>query len=488
MSVNDSTKAKAALKRIRRSIAAILYVTLATGLVWLAATRWNGVPADPSGASLPVGSLPPRPIDPKWDRTKELVAALAALPPLPKLVLPPPPPNMRWNSAGGLIEPNDLLYGEWTPDSRPNLQAVVVHLNTPAARRAMEKLAAINPGGCRGGGVIRRTMFHAAKMFVGRARFRHAGRGDIDGALDDLATVYRLASIVSNSGDADHIAIAFGFGARADAELRQMAHEHTFTRSQAARVLKITRTVMPDKRELWRRVTASHCDPLDHLLALSYTDDGHGNGWLVLSRMRNINQAAWSPEARNGAWNVLSPFFNDRRTVAAKLCRFRKAVGQVGELPYLEARRAAEAIETRALSFTIVDGPLGYAGVGLYIPMLHRFTLQQIARRNANIAAAAFSAYRNDHGEYPDSLEALLGDYLTDLPLDPYIGQPLRYLQQQDGTDYVLYAVGPNQRDDGGIAPTKRMGIRPSERDGDVIFGHVRREPYWEPKLEVVNP
>ena len=130
--------AKAALKRIRRTIAVILYVALATGFVWLAITRWNGIPADPSGAGLVVGSPPPLPIDPKWDRTEELVAALAALPPLPKLVLPPPPPNMRWGkfkSAGGLIESSDILYGEWTPDTRPNLQGVVAHSSALLRRR-----------------------------------------------------------------------------------------------------------------------------------------------------------------------------------------------------------------------------------------------------------------------------------------------------------------------------------------------------------------
>ena len=281
---------------------------------------------------------------------------------------------------------------------------------------------------------------------------------------------------------------ALGCEELANAELRQMAHEHAFTRSQAARVLKIARTVMPDKRELWRRVTASQCDTLDRLLDLSFTNDGRGNGWLVLSRMSHVTQATWVPKARSGAWNLLSPLFNDRRTVAAKIGRFRKAFEKVGELPYLKARGTAEAAEKCALSFTIVDGPLGQAGIGSYISWYHLFTLKHIAHRNANIAAAALSAYRNDHGEYPGSLEALLGDYLSELPLDPYIDQPLCYLQQQEGEDYVLYAVGPNQIDDGGTAPTKRMGIRPSERDGDVIFGHVRREASWEPKLVVVNP
>lgn len=481
--------ARTCLKPIRRTIAAVLYAAIAAGLIWLAITRWNGVPADPSGAGL-AGSPPPVPIDPKWDRTEELVAALSTLPPLPKLVPPPAPPGMRWglfSSAGGAIEPGDILCGEWTPETRPNLQGVVAYLNTPSVQEAMEGLAAIRPGGCRRGAVRPSDIGKAATMFVGRARFRHATLGNIDGALADLETVYRLASIGFHSADLLHILTAFACERLADRELRQMAHEHTFTRAQAARVLEITRTATPDKREMWRLVTASQCDVLDRRLDLAYTDDGHGNGWLVLSHMDDMVRPTWSTERRNGAWNLLSPLFNDRRTVAAKLSRFREAYEKVGELPYRQAKAAAEAVDARALFFGILDGPVGQGTTGSFASYYHEYTVHRMAGHSANIAAAALSAYRHDHREYPPSLEVLLGDYMDALPLDPYVDEPLRYILQQAGDDYLLYAVGPNQVDDGGKQPSKRAGIKPSERDGDKIFESSRGEASWEPKLEVVK-
>ena len=45
-------------------------------------------------------------------------------------------------------------------------------------------------------------------------------------------------------------------------------------------------------------------------------------------------------------------------------------------------------------------------------------------------------AYRLDHGEYPDSLAALVPDYLPFVPIDPYSGEPFEY--RPNGLDLEL--------------------------------------------------
>jgi hypothetical protein len=60
----------------------------------------------------------------------------------------------------------------------------------------------------------------------------------------------------------------------------------------------------------------------------------------------------------------------------------------------------------------------------------------------------ALAGYRHDHGGYPWELEMLIPDYIQELPNDLYSGDPLQY--QLDGDGFLLYAVGPNCRDDGG--------------------------------------
>jgi len=54
-------------------------------------------------------------------------------------------------------------------------------------------------------------------------------------------------------------------------------------------------------------------------------------------------------------------------------------------------------------------------------------------------------AWTLEHGgQLPDSLEALVPEYLPELPVDPYDGKPLRYDQAK------LWSVGGDLKDDGG--------------------------------------
>lgn len=475
------------LRSIRRTVTAVCYAAIAAGLTWLAITRWNAVPADPSGASL-AGSPSPLPIDPKWDRTEELTAALAGLPPAPNLVLPPPPAGMRWDKArlaGGPIVPPDINYGEWTPETRPHLQAVVTFLATPAVRAALEQLAEIERGGCRMNWHRWVEISRAAKLFIARARYRHAGLGDLDGALADLETVYRLACTLLDSGEILLVLGGLGYSRLADEELRYLAHEQALTRNHAARVLEILRKTPPNKHDLWQYVTAGQRGVLERLLDMSYTDDGHGNGWLVLSHFDNMPSTRTS-RPRCGVWNMFSPLFNNRHAAAAKISRARSASEKVGDLPYGAARAAAEACDAH-VRFSVLDGPIGLGMTRPMIAFYHQDVVRYLASRNATIAAVALSAHRRDQGKYPLSLEELLGDHLDAMPLDPYVDEPLHYIRQQDGEDYLLYAVGPNQIDDGGKQPTKAAGIRPAERDDDVVFRHTRRDASREPKLQAVK-
>jgi hypothetical protein len=58
-------------------------------------------------------------------------------------------------------------------------------------------------------------------------------------------------------------------------------------------------------------------------------------------------------------------------------------------------------------------------------PMDHRD-----ASRAGLIVAIAVRRYQLDYGRWPDSKEALLPDYLEVLPLDPFTGEPPRYLPE----------------------------------------------------------
>jgi hypothetical protein len=79
----------------------------------------------------------------------------------------------------------------------------------------------------------------------------------------------------------------------------------------------------------------------------------------------------------------------------------------------------------------------------------------QTTARNQTLANEAYFAcglerYRLAHGQYPDTLEALVPQFAAKLPHDIVGGQPLKYHPTGDG-QFVLYSVGWNEKDDGGV-------------------------------------
>lgn len=65
-------------------------------------------------------------------------------------------------------------------------------------------------------------------------------------------------------------------------------------------------------------------------------------------------------------------------------------------------------------------------------------------------AVIALHRFRHDHGAWPDRLESLVPVYLGDVPIDRFDGNPLRYRLDESG-EPVLYSVGANRLDDGGV-------------------------------------
>jgi len=78
--------------------------------------------------------------------------------------------------------------------------------------------------------------------------------------------------------------------------------------------------------------------------------------------------------------------------------------------------------------------------------------------------ALALTAYRRQHGTYPESLDALVPSVLKAVPCDPFTGQAPVYRQKGDGL--LVYCVGENGVDDGGMSERERRWKPPK----DVVF------------------
>ncbi|MGO8836670.1 MAG: hypothetical protein ACLQAH_02300 [Limisphaerales bacterium] len=98
---------------------------------------------------------------------------------------------------------------------------------------------------------------------------------------------------------------------------------------------------------------------------------------------------------------------------------------------------------------------------------------QQATAHNQTLAneaqiVCALERYRLAHGEYPETLDALIPQFIEKLPHDIIGGRPLHYHRTADGK-FLLYSVGWNETDDGGQVALKKDGSEDREK-GDWVW------------------
>jgi hypothetical protein len=91
---------------------------------------------------------------------------------------------------------------------------------------------------------------------------------------------------------------------------------------------------------------------------------------------------------------------------------------------------------------------------GILLPSLHNFPRNVATIKTAADEAAiacALERYRLANGQFPENLRALVPRFAAHLPNDVITGEPYKY-RRTDGGRFVLYSVGWNEKDDGGVS------------------------------------
>ncbi|MDP2899116.1 MAG: hypothetical protein Q8Q12_21470 [bacterium] len=112
----------------------------------------------------------------------------------------------------------------------------------------------------------------------------------------------------------------------------------------------------------------------------------------------------------------------------------------------------------------------------LLVPAISRARIAFVrdkATRSMLRAEIALRIYRNQKGQYPESLAAMKGT-VEDIPVDAFTNEPLRYKRTEDG--FVVYSVNENLVDDGG-----EIGERKEDKDLVRRYPLPRREPFKGP-------
>lgn len=119
----------------------------------------------------------------------------------------------------------------------------------------------------------------------------------------------------------------------------------------------------------------------------------------------------------------------------------------------IDLRSPEEHFDLRSsrLPLRLRPNALGLTLGGLIAPA-SRMVLESKVRADLRVSATAvlvgIRRYEIDRGSLPDTMEDLIPAYIDSAPIDPYDGQPLRYIAD----DQIIYSVGKDGEDAGGSA------------------------------------
>jgi hypothetical protein len=115
------------------------------------------------------------------------------------------------------------------------------------------------------------------------------------------------------------------------------------------------------------------------------------------------------------------------------------------------ARRVMEMLAGRSSLFS------HQTFAGLLVPAVtgatRKLAQSEVGARQAGVALA-IERYRREAGRLPATLDELVPKHMAKVPLDPCGGQPFRY-RLTEGGKFLLYSVGWNEKDDGGVVVRK---------------------------------
>ncbi|HEV3163409.1 MAG TPA: hypothetical protein VGZ22_05170 [Isosphaeraceae bacterium] len=122
---------------------------------------------------------------------------------------------------------------------------------------------------------------------------------------------------------------------------------------------------------------------------------------------------------------------------------------------------------------TLIQRRLGVM-VYLVLPLESGFVRKHYGTRaelRSTEVLVALERYRRARGSWPETLDALVPEYLKSMPRDPFIDAPVRYKRLDDGVS--VYGIGFDHTDDGKFHP--QHGVKHGYDSGARLWDPARR-------------
>lgn len=206
---------------------------------------------------------------------------------------------------------------------------------------------------------------------------------------------------------------------------------------------------------------ASEYAMCEDILQRFYTDDGHGGGQPT-PEMLSVALAATRIQQRLPrvpSWAVapaVSTILSGRRETEARFRALLARIEAEARTP-LWARGPSEVERELQELYSFPLRRLRSFPVSEFVrPYSDAFRSSEyfMQARDAALVAIALELYRRRTAAWPAALDELTPQFLPQVPLDRYDGEPIKY-RLVDGQPLV-YSVGVNRSDDGGRLPEAR--------------------------------
>ena len=300
----------------------------------------------------------------------------------------------------------------------------------------------------------------AAQWLSGSALFR-IHTGDIDGAIDDIESIILLTRLDEHEPVVISQLVRIALVQIAVPHCWPLLQSHAAGDEQLARLQAVFASVDligPTILAL-EAGRASDRDTMNDLRRgkLSMSDLDVGGNWSdddeepqVLDKVPEEMKEAIRAAVVYPVWKYAFSHGDEKRLLEESQRLIDAARSSKEKRSATHALAAAEAQEKKVRR----DGELNswrYLGTKLLVASVGKVSVRALrAQTHCRIAVAviALERYRLRHKKFPASLNELVPEFVSEVPIDYMDGKPLRY--RLDGDQFVLWSVGPNGKDDNG--------------------------------------
>ncbi len=203
-----------------------------------------------------------------------------------------------------------------------------------------------------------------------------------------------------------------------------------------------------------------------------FTDDGSGDGHLIPSQLPALADIIEGEERPHSYTDTIkfvagSMIHSSRRDTVALFEQWRRKADEYRSVTPYRNHISGESIGDW-FTKTVEENPRNFLFQILVPSVWRAVCLSYMGQANHQAAqtVVALLRYKAEHGQFPQTLDQLVPQYLETVPLDPFGPGPLTYKRHED--DFILYSWGLNFEDHGGQHNKEVFRVR--KADGDYVF------------------